>query len=176
MSKCIVKDCKYYAGSNHKCSIHSSSKKLYLVKNLLKEYIDNNLENIVSNSQGKNLLTILKYNNRDDEVYDNKIDKLNDIFSNFMILYRKKTITADLAFSILNILYEGNLKDSHLLVHQVYPYVIDVWNIDDKHFWPAVCYYQSHDIDYNRLSSYFNMLVFKDKFIIPTVPPRFRKY
>ena len=48
------------------------------------------------------------------------------------------------------------------ILHCIYPFVIDIWNIDSEHSSPAVCYYNPLYGEY-----ILNQLVLKDKFEIP---------
>ena len=168
MSKCSVNGCEFYCGENNKCSLHNSSKKYQYIRNILNKYLENNSENIVEKSQSKRFLFLLKSIEK-----DNSIELRNSLIA-FMKGNRKMYILASFAYDILSLL-SININSSHHLVHEVCPYVIDVWNLNNEFIWPAVCYYQSPDVEYHKLNKYFDRQVIEEKFDIPSIPPRFKR-
>lgn len=168
MSKCSVTNCEYYSSKNGKCSLHNNSEECFKIIYILDNFIKNNLENIITTSQSIKLINILG------KIEKNNAELLDTVFESFMIYFNKKYILAELAYNILDLLVT-DLNNSHLLVHKIYPYIIDVWNINDKHKWPAVCYYKSYDVEYHNLKKYFNREVSLKQFNIPEIPSRFKK-
>lgn len=170
MSKCSVSYCDFYSCRNNKCSMHNRKKsEVESVKNILAEYFYDNIKNIINHSQFKNLLIILSGLNKDDP------SNLKKIISDFLKLNKIKYLTLDNANNIMELL-SVEIRLSHLLVHCIFPFVIDVWNISEENKWPAVCYYQSHDISYSNKTKFLNQVVVKKNFVIPKVPPRFSAY
>ena len=170
MSKCKVRGCNFYSCQNDMCSLHNkNSSEIGLVKDILYDYFYNNRNIIIDNTQSKELLKMVSHLKKNDS------SNLKFIILEYLKINRKKFITVGLANAIMDILCD-DLKISHHLVHCIYPFIFDVWNIDDETKWPAVCYYESHDINYINKNKYLNQVVLKKNFIIPKVPSRFSAY
>ena len=122
-----------------------------------------NESKILQPSLENNLLILLSQIKKDDS------NKLFNIFSEFLLELNKKYILAETAYKILKLL-SNKIEYSHHLVHCVYPYVIDCWNIDKRHDWPAVCYYfDDFRIKFGNIKKYLNTEVIKSKFEIPKI-------
>ena len=163
MNKCIIENCGYFSNCcSGKCSIHKlSPKKLSSVKIILDDYQKSNESLILTKTQERGLLNMFRHISKDDPY------KLEILFKKYLSMTDRKYISSDLAREIVKLL-SNNKSTSYKLIHIIYPYVIDRWNIDKTHFSPAFCYYGNQNID-SELSreNYFKTIVEKDKFKVP---------
>ena len=163
--KCAVENCIFFCGGNNcKCSYHRlDSSKITTINKIVGDYLKENESKILQPSLENKMLILLSQIKKDDS------NELHKVFSEFLLVLNKKYILAETAYNILKLL-SNNIEYSHHLVHCVYPYVIDCWNIDKSHDWPAVCYYyDDFRIKFGSIKKYLNTEVIKSKFEIPKI-------
>ena len=156
MSKCNVENCEFYSSiKTGKCSVHANIKEYCEVSLILNNYLESKKNLIINKTQENGIINMLKHIEKDNYI------KFFTLFSNYLKLSNKKYIHASLALKIYKLLYtkEDPMRD---ILHCIYPFVIDIWNIDSKHSSSAVCYYNPLYGEY-----ILNQLVLKDKFEIP---------
>ena len=157
-NKCIIKNCEYYSSdTSNKCSIHSNlGIETCKACELFTEYLESEKNNIINKTQENCIINMLKHIDKDNYI------KCFTLFFNYMNISKKKYITANMAKHILELLSVDRKKSTNL-VHCIYPFVIDIWNINKDHNkWPAVCYY-----DCLHGTHIINHYVVKKNFKIP---------